>query len=133
MVILSAFGSLERMCALLLEKNQGWLPFWLAPQQVRILVANDKTDLYAKRVYETLNTQGFRVAIESGKEPLKARLYRAIVEKVPYILLLGEREERGEVLTIRTYGGSEEQTLSLDEFCIRLKREMGSGNSELKN
>jgi threonyl-tRNA synthetase len=130
---LSAFGSLERTCALLLERQGGWLPLWLTPQQVRILVAHRKTDLYANEVYEILNAQGIRVTLESSEEKLKTRLYRAIVEKVPYILLLGEREEKAKVLTIRAHGESEEQILSLDEFCRRLKREIGSGNSEFKN
>lgn len=130
---LSAFGSLERVCALLLEKKGGWLPLWLAPQQVRILVANRKTGPYANRIYEALNTQAVRVTLDNSEEKLKTRLYRAMIEKVPYVLLLGEREEKAKLLTIRAYGESEEQTLSLDEFCMRLKREIESGNSEFKN
>jgi threonyl-tRNA synthetase len=124
MLTLSAFGSLERMCALLLEKKGGWLPLWLAPQQVRILVANRKTDPYANKVYEVLSHQGIRVTLDNGEEKLKTRLYRAVIEKVPYLLLLGEREEKAKMLTMRAYGENEEQTLSLDEFCMRLKREI---------
>jgi threonyl-tRNA synthetase len=133
MLALSAFGSLERTCALLLEKNAGWLPLWLAPQQARILVANGKTDPYANKVYKALSDQGIRVAMDSSAEKLKTRLYRAIVEKVPYVLLLGEREEKAKILTIRAYGKSEEQILSLGEFCMRLKKEIESGNAEFKN
>jgi threonyl-tRNA synthetase len=127
----SAFGSLERICALLLENR--CISLWLAPQQVRILVAARKTDPYAKEVYEALSAQGIRVTLESGEEKLKARLYRAMVERVPYVLLLGEREEKARTLTVRAYGGSEEQVLSLDEFYMRLKREIESGISEFKN
>jgi threonyl-tRNA synthetase len=68
MLTCSVFGSLERMCALLLEKKGGWLPLFLAPQQVRILVASSKTDPYAKEVHEALSDQGFRVTGESGEE-----------------------------------------------------------------
>jgi threonyl-tRNA synthetase len=128
MLTRSTFGSLERVVALLLEKKGGWLPLWLAPQQVRILVASSKVSLYAKELYEALNVQGFRVVLESGEEKLRTRLYRAIVEKVPYIVLLGEREEKAKNLTIRAYGESEEQTLSLDELCMRLNK----GNWEWK-
>ena len=128
----SAFGSLERTCALLLEKG-GRLPLLLAPQQVRILVANRKSDPYANEVCAVLRAQGYRAELENSEEKLKTRLYRAIVEKVPYVLLLGEREEKARTLTIRAYNESEEQILSLDEFCMRLKREIESGNSEFKN
>lgn len=130
---LSAFGSLERICALLLEKKGGWLPLELAPQQVRLLAATQKADPYAKEVYETLSTQGIRATLESGEEKLKARIYRAMVEKVPYVVLLGEREEKAGTLTICAYGKTEWQRLSLDEFCMRLKREIEGGISEFKN
>ena len=129
---LSAFGSLERAVAILLEKTGGWFPLWLAPQQVRILVANRKTDPYANKVYEVLSDRGIRVALDSSEEKLKTRLYRAIVERVPYVLLLGEREEKAKIITMRAYGENE-QILSLDEFCMRLNREIESGNSEFKN
>jgi threonyl-tRNA synthetase len=128
---ISALGPLERTCALLLEKRGGYLPLWLAPEQVRILVAQSSADLYASEVYEALKTQGIRVTLDREGEKLKARLYNAALQKVPYVLLLGEREEKVKKLTIRAY--DEEQSLSLDEFCNRLKREMESGNSEFKN
>ncbi len=133
MLTVSAFGSLERICALLLENKCGWIPLWLAPQQVRILVATRKVDRYAKEVHEALSAQGIRATLESCAEKLKARLYRAMLEKVPYVLLLGEREEKAGTLTVRAYGENEEQVLSLDEFCVRLKREIESGISEFKN
>jgi threonyl-tRNA synthetase len=133
MLIRSAFGSLERMVALLLEKNMGWLPLCLAPEQVRVLVATGKSGSYARQVCEGLRSQGFRAAIEGSEGALKARLYKAIEEKVPYVILLGEREERARTLTLRAHGESKEQSLSLDEFCMRLKSELRSETSELTN
>ncbi len=133
MLTVSTFGSLERTCALILEKKGGWTPLWLAPQQVRILVATRNIGPYAKEVYEALSAQGIRATLESSEEKLKTRLYRAVVEKVSYVLLLGEREEKARTLMVRAYGESEEQVLSLDEFCMRLKREIESGISEFKN
>ncbi len=133
MLIRSTFSSLERMLALLLEQKEGWLPLWLVPEQVRILVATSKTDSYARQVCKVLRSEGIRVTVESGKGPLKGRLYEAMTEKVPYVILLGEREEMAAVLTVRAYGESKEQTLSLDEFCMRLKSEMRSETSELTN
>lgn len=126
MLIRSAFGSLERIVALLLEQKGGWLPLRIAPEQIRILVATSKSLPYASLISEELRIRGFRVLLESGEEPLKARVYRAVAEKVPYLILLGDREEKAKGLTIRAYGENKEQTLSLDEFCMRLKSEMGS-------
>ena len=129
-LVRSTFGSLERLVALLLEKRGGWLPFWMAPEQVRVLIASTNAGSYAKQVFDALKAQGVRATLESGEDTLKARIYRAILEKVPYIILLGEREEKAASLTVRAYGENEEESLSLDEFYMRLKREMRSGNSE---
>jgi threonyl-tRNA synthetase len=132
-LIRSAFGSLERLMALLLENKGGKLPLWLAPEQVRILIVNHKADQYTKEVLQTLKTQGIRVTVEGSEKPLKTRLYRAILEKVPYVVLLGEREEQAKTLTVRFNADTEEQNLTLEEFWMRLKVEIGSVNSELTN
>jgi threonyl-tRNA synthetase len=133
MLTRSTFGSLERLTALLLEKRGGWLPLWLAPEQVRILVLNSKADSHANEVLEALKIQGIRATIESSEEKLKARLYKAILEKVPYVVLLGEREAKAKSLTVRLNTEIEEQNLTVEEFCKNLKVEIGSGNSELTN
>ena len=99
MLIRSAFGSLERITALLLEKKGGWLPFWLAPEQVRILVVTSNARDYAHQMLEALKVQGIRVALEDSKEVLRARIYRAVQERVPYILLLGEKEAVADVVS----------------------------------
>ncbi len=129
----SAFGSMERMTALLLEKTGGWLPLWLAPEQVRVLVVNHTANGYANEVLQALRDRGIRVRIEDSEEKLKTQLYRAILEKVPYVILLGEREKKAGSLTVRNNAKTEEQSFTLEEFCGRLKVEIGSGNSELTN
>ena len=133
MLIRSTFGSLERIVALLLEQKGGWLPLPIAPEQVRILVAVGKALPYAQQVRQRLQGEGFRIALERGEDPLKSQVYRATADKVPYLVLLGVREEQAKILTIRAYGENKEQALSLDEFCARLKSEMGSYTSELTN
>ncbi len=126
MLIRSAYGSLERIAALLLEKGRGRFPLALAPVQVRVLVATGKTGPYAEHVCEVLRAQGLRIHLESSEGALKTRYHAAMTEKVPYVILLGQREETAKTLTVRAYGENEEQTLSLDEFCMRLKSEMRS-------
>jgi threonyl-tRNA synthetase len=132
-LVRSAFGSLERIVALLLERREGRLPLFLVPEQVRILVATDKTNLYADQVNASLRAQGIRAVVEGCMAPLKARLYKAFVEKVPFVILLGEREEKAKVLTVRVRGESEERILSVSEFCVGLKCEMESKTSEFTN
>ncbi len=133
MLIRSAFGSFETVVALLLEKRGGWLPLWLAPEQVRILIVSSPAKAYADEVLQTLKTQGLRMTVEGGEDKLKTQVYKAIQEKVPCVVLLGEREVRAKTLTVRWNGEIEEQNLTLNEFCMRLKAEMGSGHSELTN
>jgi threonyl-tRNA synthetase len=133
MLVRSVFGSLERIVALLLEKREGKLPLFLAPEQVRILVATGKTSPYARQVSALLQAQGIRTVLAGSDAPLKQRLYKAFMEKVPFVVLLGEREEKAKILTVRVHGESEEQTLSINEFCMGLKCEMGSKTSELTN
>ena len=134
---ISAFGPLERTCALLLEKNEGWLPFWLAPEQVRVLTVSDHKGPFASEVERVLKARGFRATIDAGKDQLKgklnARLYQAVLEKVPYVLLLGEKEEKTKTISLRAYGESEEKRLTIDEFCETLETGMMIGNSEFKN
>jgi threonyl-tRNA synthetase len=133
LLVRSAFGSLERMTALLLEKKGGWLPLFLVSEQVRILIVSGKSGLYANQVNQVLGGQGIRATVEGCGGALKARLYKAMMEKVPYVIVLGEKEEKAKILTVRAYGENKEQTMSLDEFCVRLKCEMESKASELTN
>ncbi len=129
---ISAFGPLERICALLLEKNEGWLPFWLAPEQVRVLTVSDHKGPFADEVERVLKAQGLRTTTDAGKEKLNARLYQAVLEKVPYVLLLGEKEEKTKTISLRAYGESEEK-MNLDEFCDKIRTGLMIGNSEFEN
>ncbi len=133
MLIRCAFSSLERIAALLLEKSGGLMPLCVAPEQVRILVATSKSNAYAAQVCKKLQAQEFRATLNCGDGSLKERVYQALKEKVPYILLLGEREEKEQTLTVRSLLENKEQTLSFDEFCMRMKSELGSFTSELTN
>lgn len=134
-LIRSCFGSMERLVALLLERNAGYLPLFLAPEQVRILIVQPQWKNYGQQTKEELEAVGIRANIESDEEKnaLKTRLYHAIKQRVPYILLLGEREEKAQTVTVWAYGKSEEQNVSVDEFCTKLKSETRSHTSELTN
>ena len=116
-LIRSAFGSMERLVGLMLEHTGGQIPFWLAPEQVRILLVGEKSSAWADEVCRGLRDQGVRVTTQSGPELLKTRMYCALREKVPLIVLIGEREEKTKSLTIRRSVENEEKNITIEEFC----------------
>ena len=91
MIHRALFGSVERFMAILLEHYAGNMPTWLCPEQVRVLGVRDDHDVYALDVAETLGLDGIRVSVEAATEPLGARIRRAKLEKIPYILVVGRR------------------------------------------
>ena len=110
-------GSMERFIGILIEKYGGAFPTWLAPVQVRLLPVNDAAHgEYAKKVYEDLRNEGFRVEIDEATEKLGYRLRAAQVEKVPYTVVLGNNEAESGSVTYRIYGKKDQITVSLEEF-----------------
>jgi threonyl-tRNA synthetase len=114
-----AFGSLDRCIALLLEHSKGVLPFWLVPEQVRILPMGEKGGAYAKMIYEQCRQQGFRVAIDNRDEKLGMRIHAAEKERVPYLVLVGDKEAQQSRVSIRG-GQKNNQELSLGDFLTLL-------------
>lgn len=111
------FGSMERFIGILIENYGGAFPTWLAPVQVRLLPVNDAAHgEYAKKVYEDLRNEGFRVEIDEATEKLGYRLRAAQVEKVPYTVVLGNNEAESDSVTYRIYGQKDQITVSLEEF-----------------
>ena len=122
LLIRSAFGSMERLMGLLLESEAGKIPFWLAPEQVRILLVSENAASWAEEVYRELRTRNIRATVERETDALKVRVSRATREKVPFIVLIGEQEIRERSLTVREGTGIDQKglsqkSLSLDGFC----------------
>lgn len=142
MLVRSSLGSFERILALLLENTAGWLPTRLAPEQVRLIVLTPSAKEYADLVCKRLQELGVRVGFDKNREDrLKLQLSSAFLDKVPYVVLLGEKEVAGQTVTLHnwTLNGvvsetGREQSLSLDAFCVKLNSDlfnMRSRNSEL--
>ena len=135
MLVRSSLGSFERILALLLEKTAGWLPSRFAPEQVRVILLTPSVEVYAVQVQQRLQAEGVRVGFDRCQDRLRAQLDQAILDKVPYVVLLGEKEMAGQMVTVREdCGTSSEQSLSLEAFCERLNTDlfnMRSRNSEL--
>lgn len=118
------FGSFERVIATLLQQNFGKLPLWLAPEQVRIIPIKQDQASYAAEICESLKAQGFRAVIDIHRtKKLEERIHLFQQEKVPYAILIGDREEQGSMLTIRSYSESGSFKMLLSSFLERLHLE----------
>ena len=107
MIHRALFGSVERFMAILLEHYAGNMPTWLCPEQVRVLGVRDDHDVYAAYVAETLALDGIRVSVEEANEPLGARIRRAKLEKIPYILVVGDDDVEKGTLGVNARGSND--------------------------
>lgn len=117
-------GSLERFTGALLEHFGGAMPLWLAPVQVSIIPVSEKSLSYAKKVEKMLVDNGFRVDLDAGNERLQKKIRNAEMEKVPYMLVIGEREAVEGSLSVRSKAQGEMGRLMADEFIQMMKKEI---------
>jgi len=114
------FGSVERFFGVLLEHFAGAFPVWLAPVQVRILPVRDDHDTYAHRLADRLRAEGYRADSVDASEPLGARIRRAKLEKLPYVLVVGDDDIEHGTVGVNPRGGEVERGVHLDAFVDRL-------------
>ena len=111
------FGSLDRTIAFYLEQTKGILPTWLAPHQARIIPVSNEHHLdYAKELNEKLINAGIRSELDSRDEKVGYRMRDSITNKIPYQIVVGDKEVENKTLTYRVYGTQEQVTVSVDEF-----------------
>ncbi len=101
MVHKAIFGSLERFIAIITEHFQGKFPTWLAPVQVRIIPISEQNNEYAKKIYHSLKERHIRAELDSEDKTMENKLRDAIVQKVPYMVILGKKEEEAGTITVR--------------------------------
>jgi len=101
MIHRAPFGSLERFTGLLIEHFEGKFPLWIAPEQVRILTISDKFDDYAWEVSKQLKAKGVRVKIDSGSDKIGAKIRNSRLDRVPYFLVIGAKEEEEKTVSVR--------------------------------
>ena len=116
-------GSLERFLGALIEHFAGAMPLWLAPTQVLVIPVSDKFSDYAKTVEKALVSQDIRVSVDSRNERLQKKIRDAEVEKVPYMLVVGEKEAAGKSVSVRSKSQGDIGTMVLDAFVERAKKE----------
>ena len=119
-------GSLDRFMAYLIEETMGAFPVWLSPEQVRVLPISEKFQDYAEQVYKGLIDAGIRAELDSRSEKIGYKIREAQNEKVPYMLIVGQKEQDENLVAVRTrYGGDQGQT-SLEAFLEQVNEEIRS-------
>ena len=130
MIHRALFGSVERFMAILIEHYAGNMPTWLSPEQVRVLGVRDDHDDYAHSVAAALRQVGARVQVEEADEPLGARIRKAKLEKVPYILVVGDDDVTNQTIGINARGSNDpERAVALEGFRERLVEEINAHGS----
>ena len=110
-------GSLDRFMAYILEETKGALPTWLAPTQVNIIPVNPEIhNDYAKKVFDELNGRNIRVNLDDRNEKLSYRMRESQTKKIPYTLILGDKEQGGELISYRMHGDNNTTTVPFKEF-----------------
>ena len=117
-------GSIDRFIAYYLEETKGALPVWLAPTQVKVLPITDKQLDYAKGVYEKLLEEGIRVELDSRQEKLGYKIREAQMEKVPYILVIGDKEIEAGAVGVRERKQGDIGQMPVNDFVVRIKEEI---------
>jgi threonyl-tRNA synthetase len=117
-------GSLERFIGILIEQHSGTFPVWLAPIQVVILNIADRQAEYASKIKGELENQGFRVKIDLRNEKIGFKIREHSMQRIPYLLILGDKELENQTIAVRTQKGDDLGSLSITEFIERLKEEI---------
>jgi threonyl-tRNA synthetase len=126
MIHRALFGSVERFFGILVEHYAGAFPAWLAPVQVRVLGVKSDHDAYVAEVAGRLRVAGFRVDTTAGDEPLGSRIRRAKLEKLPYVLVVGDKDAAAGTVGVNPRGGEVERDVRVDDFVARLAAEVAS-------
>ena len=114
-------GSMERFVGILIENHAGAMPMWLAPVQVAILNISDAQAEYAKEITEILKKQGFRVTTDLRNEKITYKIREHSVQKLPYIIVLGDKERDAKTVAVRARGNVDLGVMSIDDLVGRLK------------
>ncbi|HEY4504909.1 MAG TPA: threonine--tRNA ligase [Candidatus Paceibacterota bacterium] len=123
----SSIGCVERVMAFLIEHTAGNFPFWLAPVQVKVLPITDTQHKYSKEVFDKLITAGIRAEIDLRTESLGKKIHDAKIEKIPYLLVIGEKEMKNGTVTLESReleaGGKKGETMSVANLLTKLSKE----------
>ena len=119
------FGTFDRFTAFILEETKGVLPVWLSPVQLNVIPVNNQYHLeYAKEVYELLNNNGFRVELDDREEKLGYKMRESVMNKIPYSIVIGQKEVDNKTISYRVHGSEETITVSQEDFINLIKNKI---------
>ena len=118
----TSMGCYERTLAYLIEEYAGALPTWMAPEQVRFLPVTDRAGDYCAQLAEKLSDQGFRVEVDYRNEKIGKKIREATMEKVPYMLVVGDRDMENNTVSVRRRSGEDLGAMSLEEFSALISK-----------
>jgi threonyl-tRNA synthetase len=126
MIHRAPFGSMERFCGVLIEHFAGDFPTWLAPEQVRIVPISDKTIDYARGLLSKFKNEGMRCSLDEHSDKLGAKIRRAELDKVPYTLVIGQKEADANSVSVRSRARGDEGVITADAFTAKAKAEIAT-------
>lgn len=124
MIHRAPFGSLERFTAVLIEHTAGHFPLWLTPDQVAILPISEKFNDYAQKVRQYFDKQGVRALVDDRNEKIGRKIRDNELKRIPYMVIVGEKESAEGLVSMRKQGGGEQATMSMEEFAQRINAEV---------
>ncbi len=130
MIHRAPFGSMERFIALLLEHTGGNFPLWLIPEQAIILPVSEKHEIYAEKVLHSLENNEIRALIDNRNETVGKKIREAEMSKTPFMLIVGESDEKNNTISVRKHGGDDLGAISVQDFVDLVTKEI---NSTLKS
>jgi threonyl-tRNA synthetase len=128
MIHRAPFGSLERFVAVLIEHCAGNFPLWLSPDQIAVLPISERFNDYAKLVYDKLKEQDIRGLLDDRDEKIGRKIRDAETKKIPYMLIVGEKEASESLVAVRKHGLGDQGSLNLAEFIDRFRVECAAPN-----
>lgn len=126
MIHRAPFGSMERFCGVLIEHFGGDFPAWLAPEQVRLLPISDRVNDYSRALFSRMKNDGIRVTLDEHSDKLGAKIRRAELDKVPYTLVIGQKEAEANSVSVRSRARGDEGVMIADDYLAKLKNEVAT-------
>jgi threonyl-tRNA synthetase len=119
----SSIGCYERTLAFLIEKYAGAFPLWISPVQVKVLPITDRTKAYAEEICDKLVAQGIRAEVDSRNEKIGYKIREARLDRIPYTLVVGDKEAEEGTVNVNTRGSEEKLSMKVDEFVAKVVEE----------
>jgi threonyl-tRNA synthetase len=132
MIHRAPFGSMERFIAILLVHTGGNFPLWLMPDQVIVLSISEKYEKYAEKVLNVLENDEIRALTDNRNETVGKKIREAEMQKFPFMIIVGEQEEKDNTITVRQHGGEDLGTITVEEFSKMVKEKISKSLKTFK-